>query len=437
MSEILRHGRILERLQSAAGADRLPHALLFSGPDGIGKRTVAEALARELVATDEEDRERFSHGVHERYVVYSDLEKALPVRRRDLVSAEFDEDALLDAYGHLQSQDWIRGVYPGRGADVVDLLERNPERFLGRKGIPFADVLERELAALDRTKKMPRGTTDVARRLFSAGTSRVPYRRTLGIDLVNGRGDGSYFRSVESLLRTSSTRWRVAILDDADRMTDEAANAFLKTLEEPPPNTLLVLVTSKPLSLLATTVSRCAPVVFESPTATEIAAFLGTQGVPDPALLAALADGSVRRALELRTLDLPSRRAALEEVLRAVAAGELAASLEWVGRQVAAGMDPSAGRDGERANARLILEHLALGFRDLVLAGVVPAVAPVSGLAPEVVRPLSATRSVNVWNRLFDRTERALADVDASVEPRLALEALFVEAVPEREGARA
>ena len=47
-------------------------------------------------------------------------------------------------------------------------------------------------------------------------------------------------------------------------MTPEAENAFLKTLEEEPPDTLLLLVTSDPTSLLPTTISRCARVVFDA-----------------------------------------------------------------------------------------------------------------------------------------------------------------------------
>ena len=59
-------------------------------------------------------------------------------------------------------------------------------------------------------------------------------------------------------LRSSRTEGRkLGILFDADRITPEAANAFLKTLEEPPGNSLLLLVTGRPESLLETILSRC------------------------------------------------------------------------------------------------------------------------------------------------------------------------------------
>jgi DNA polymerase-3 subunit delta' len=50
---------------------------------------------------------------------------------------------------------------------------------------------------------------------------------------------------------------RIAVMVEADRLQPEAANAFLKTLEEPPPSTLLLLLTGQPERLLATVLSRC------------------------------------------------------------------------------------------------------------------------------------------------------------------------------------
>ncbi|GHC66507.1 hypothetical protein GCM10007100_38000 [Roseibacillus persicicus] len=51
--------------------------------------------------------------------------------------------------------------------------------------------------------------------------------------------------------------WKVGVVVDADRMGEEAANAFLKTLEEPPPDCLLLLLTASPARLLPTILSRC------------------------------------------------------------------------------------------------------------------------------------------------------------------------------------
>jgi len=67
---------------------------------------------------------------------------------------------------------------------------------------------------------------------------------------------------IQQLSQTSfSGGWKVGVILCADRMTDQAANAFLKTLEEPPPRTLLIMVTDEPQSLLATITSRCQRIV--------------------------------------------------------------------------------------------------------------------------------------------------------------------------------
>ncbi|HUF61794.1 MAG TPA: hypothetical protein VMN36_06940 [Verrucomicrobiales bacterium] len=77
--------------------------------------------------------------------------------------------------------------------------------------------------------------------------------RTISIDAI---------REFEATLQFSpdSSAWRAGILFEADRLTHGAANAFLKTLEEPPPQTLLLLLSEHPEKLIPTVVSRCVPV---------------------------------------------------------------------------------------------------------------------------------------------------------------------------------
>ncbi|MCW1924614.1 hypothetical protein OKA05_18765 [Luteolibacter arcticus] len=66
-------------------------------------------------------------------------------------------------------------------------------------------------------------------------------------------------RELEKSLYVSSgpNRWKIGVICDADRMAAAAENAFLKTLEEPPPRTLLMLLTANPGGLLPTVLSRC------------------------------------------------------------------------------------------------------------------------------------------------------------------------------------
>src|SRR5207237_9712481 len=91
---------------------------------------------------------------------------------------------------------------------------------------------------------------------------------------------------------------RVFIVEDADTMNDQAANALLKTLEEPPPTSHLILTTSNPTALLATIRSRCQMIRFAPIPHEQIEKFLMDKEAMSPAdaeLLARTWRGSLRR----------------------------------------------------------------------------------------------------------------------------------------------
>lgn len=93
---------------------------------------------------------------------------------------------------------------------------------------------------------------------------------------------------------------KVTVIDEADRMTIGAANALLKTLEEPPAHSLFVLVTSKPLALPATVRSRCQLLRFAAPARTQIeAALILRRNIPpaEARFLALLYGGKLGKAL--------------------------------------------------------------------------------------------------------------------------------------------
>jgi DNA polymerase-3 subunit delta' len=111
-------------------------------------------------------------------------------------------------------------------------------------------------------------------------------------------------------LTASEGGWRVVIVDSADELNVNAANALLKSLEEPPPRALFLLVTSQPSGLLPTIRSRCrrldlAPLDADSLRRAAEAAMAAAGLKAPPAdkwpQLARLADGSVRAALQLAT----------------------------------------------------------------------------------------------------------------------------------------
>ncbi len=137
-------------------------------------------------------------------------------------------------------------------------------------------------------------------------------------NLIVVRPDGEsikieQIRDIQESMRFSplSGKYRVVIMDQADTMTEEAANAFLKTLEEPPQGNLLILNAIEPDNLLPTIVSRCQRVSFVPLGVGVIADYLTTEmGVErDRAVvLARLAEGSLGRAVAMVEADFLERR---------------------------------------------------------------------------------------------------------------------------------
>ena len=116
-------------------------------------------------------------------------------------------------------------------------------------------------------------------------------------------------------LRPFEGEKKVLIVDGVESMNAASANAFLKTLEEPPGDALIVLVTSMPQSLLPTIRSRCQEIRFlPLPRRTLAQALVRRRGLAegDAWFLAALSQGSMGRALEM---DLAGEKAAREEIM--------------------------------------------------------------------------------------------------------------------------
>lgn len=125
----------------------------------------------------------------------------------------------------------------------------------------------------------------------------------------------------ETNFRPYEGRARVFIIEDSDRLNESASNALLKTLEEPHPTSHLVLVTSRPASLLPTIRSRCQAVRFSPLSPAEIEDFLvkGRRRSGEEARLAArFARGRLAHALALNLDEYRARRDAMLAVLDAL-----------------------------------------------------------------------------------------------------------------------
>jgi DNA polymerase III subunit delta' len=116
---------------------------------------------------------------------------------------------------------------------------------------------------------------------------------------------------------------KICVIDDADRLTIGAANALLKTLEEPPGHGLFILISSRPQALPITIRSRCQALRFTTPARTQVeAALILQRNIPpdDARFLAVVTDGRIGEAL---TMDLEDLRARQQECLALVAPSTL------------------------------------------------------------------------------------------------------------------
>ncbi|WP_154604884.1 DNA polymerase III subunit delta' [Arthrobacter sp. AQ5-05] len=82
----------------------------------------------------------------------------------------------------------------------------------------------------------------------------------------------------------SSSRWRVIVVGDADRMSERTTNVLLKAIEEPPPRTIWILCAPSPADVLVTIRSRCRTLTLRLPPVTDVAALLVRRDGVDPAL---------------------------------------------------------------------------------------------------------------------------------------------------------
>jgi DNA polymerase-3 subunit delta' len=122
-------------------------------------------------------------------------------------------------------------------------------------------------------------------------------------------------------------RRRVVIVDGADALMPPAQNALLKTLEEPPPSSVFILVTPRPDVLLPTVRSRCPQLRFRPLSADEIASVLMAHGrrESDARAVAATADGSLSHAIEVSANELVEARDVAQRVLAHVSTSRDAA----------------------------------------------------------------------------------------------------------------
>jgi DNA polymerase III subunit gamma/tau len=315
--------------------------------------------------------------------------------------------------------------------------------FVGSRGTgktSMAKILARSLNCVKGPTLTPCGQCEPCRTI-AAGTS---------LDVIEM--DAASNRSVDDVreLRErvgfvpAAGRWKVYILDEAHMLTKEAWNAFLKTLEEPPPNTVFVLATTEPQKVMPTIVDRCQRFDFQRPALEQIAEVVrrvsAAEGIEIEdgavALIARSATGSFRDALG--TLDqlvaFGGDRMTTDEVVEllgaadaellfdttdALASQDAKAALEAVERLSRSGRDPGQF-------ARDLVAHL----RQLLVAratGEVPESFTVTVAQPERLAEQAKAIDDAKLMGAIDSLSAAVAAMREGDDPRLSLEVALLK----------
>jgi DNA polymerase-3 subunit delta' len=158
---------------------------------------------------------------------------------------------------------------------------------------------------------------------------------------------------------------KIAIIDDADFLNIEGANSLLKTLEEPPPESLIILLGSSEQRQLSTIVSRSQIVRFEPLSTEQVATIMANQNLETAipvAELAAAAQGSIARAIALAEEEVYQFRVTLINALASLDPGR-----DNFGKEIVAFVE-AAGKDTAKRRARLHMAgDFSIEFFELVL----------------------------------------------------------------------
>ncbi|MGD8396516.1 MAG: AAA family ATPase [Candidatus Eiseniibacteriota bacterium] len=255
---IIEQTQAREHLTALLAADRVPNALLFVGPWGVGKTRTALILARALNCLERRDDacDVCPSCRKARHFGHPDIRLIVPMPHSQKKGAAKEEDE--------ERQE----------AETLERLAEDPFHVIQFDRNPSIWI--------DKTREL---------------------KRLAAMTCAEGRR-------------------KVFVLREADRMRDDQANSLLKVLEEPPSDTHIVLTTARPQALLPTIVSRCQKVEFTALSREAIARVLCEHRElepPDAAFCAALAQGSLGQALLMAGEDVRTLR---DQALAVLAAAE-------------------------------------------------------------------------------------------------------------------
>jgi len=237
----------------------------------------------------------------------------------------------------------------------------------------------------------------------------LPDKRDISIDQLRAM-------QRELSLRPYEAPRKACIIEPAERMSINAANSLLKTLEEPPGNALIILLTENAGMLLPTIRSRCQLIRFSHLSPEHIQTLLERSGIlaGTAALLAHMAGGSMQQAYGLDNESLTARR---EVVLTALDQMDI----DRIGTVFDSAEELSGNRDETIEMLDMMISffrdavHLAAGSSDILNRNVRPAIESIS-------KRRSFPRNLELLNNIYE-TRRA---VQRNANPKLALDHLFM-----------
>jgi DNA polymerase-3 subunit delta' len=221
-------------------------------------------------------------------------------------------------------------------------------------------------------------------------------------------------------LKSARGRGRIAILDDADDLSDISANCFLKTLEEPPPRSLLLLIGTSADRQLPTIRSRCQIVTFAPLGDEQMRAILQKNGITEPAALDRLvrfSQGSPGRALALADDALwEFRKQFLGSLGRGTfdAVGQMRAWMHFINE---------AGKESapQRRRAAMLLDLVIEFFRQVLILGSDDSDPDETALARRLATALSTETTLAILERLLLASQQ----IDRKVQIVLVVEAML------------
>ncbi|MBS4029093.1 MAG: DNA polymerase III subunit [Ignavibacteriales bacterium] len=372
-NSVIGQERVKKLLKRAMETGQLAHSYLFYGSEGVGKDATAIEFAKALncISQNGESCGECSNCKSIARLQHPNVKLifALPTTKEE-------ENDTEDSTGRKQTKD----------DSVFAKLSK--------------DVLEEIQEQIEEKAKNPYFHIEISKANAIRIASIRDVKRELSLSLF-------------------STGKRVVMLLDADMMNEEAQNAFLKTLEEPPPETIIILTSSRVEKLKPTIISRCQQISFDVLHENDIINALSTrQEIPETQarILAQLANGNYRRATELLGEDLPARREEVVQFLRLLATKTSA--------DIVSDVDTKS-KSFTRQEAAQFLILLLFWFRDVFVLQHQGAIINVDQKEP-LERFVQRYQNFDA-EKAYSQTENTLSLVLKNVYIRLALTTLALD----------